>query len=246
MMAHAILLLLSVQGIECFGLQGTTSTHGLSINKQFRPSTSLLFESQDDNGDDEKQQTSGYKNDLDIFGQPKDADGKQTKRKLFFDEEGDIRGPDRIKSCIPYILPLIDGDNFGKYIYDRIPPLGNLDYVLLRPIVDGFHAVPFLSIVLFMIFALGPQFTGQSRAVRFNAQQAILIDVALIFPQILGEAVADAEANFPRALMEPCSNFVWYFIVSCLIYAVTSNLRGKRPDQIPFISGAADYAIGPF
>lgn len=205
----------------------------------------MLFESQDDNnnGHDENNE-SDYKNPLDIFGQPKDK--QQTKGNNPFYDEGDIRGPDRIKSCIPYILPLIDGDNFGKYIYDRIPPLGALDYVLLRPIVEGFHAAPFLSIVLFMIFALGPQFTGQSREVRFNAQQAILVDVALIFPQLLGEAVADAEANFPRAVMEPCSNFVWYFLVSSVVYSVTCNLRGKRPDQIPFISGAADYAIGPF
>jgi len=103
-----------------------------------------------------------------------------------------------------------------------------------------------LSILLFITFALGPQLTNQSREVRFNAQQAVLIDVALIFPSLIGEAVAEADANLPRAIMEPSSNFVWYAYVSAVIYCVVSNLRGKKPDQIPFISNWADYAVGPF
>ena len=178
--------------------------------------------------------------DSDIFGQPK----KKQSRKRGFDDEGEIRGPDRIKSCIPYLLVLIDGDSFGKYIYERIPPLGTLDYILLRPIVEAFQAAPILSISLFMLFALGPRFTNQSREVRFNAQQAVLIDVALIFPSLIGEAIADE--HLPRALLEPATNFVWYAYVSAVVYCVLSNLRGKKPDQIPFISSAAEYAIGPF
>lgn len=85
-----------------------------------------------------------------------------------------------------------------------------------------------------------------SREVRFNAQQAVLIDAALILPTLIGDAVSDADANFPRALMEPCSNFVWFAYASMVIYCVASNLRGKKPDQIPFISGTADYMAGPF
>lgn len=199
-----------------------------------------LFGRGDDDGEEDEKRPI---NNLDIFGQPKDD---KSKRKNAFDDEGDIRGPDRIKSCIPYVLPLIDGDSFGKYVYERFPPLGTLDYVLLRPLVEAVQAAPFLSILLFVAFALGPQFTNQSREVRFNAQQAVLIDVALIFPQLIGEAVAEADANLPRTVMEPCSNFVWIGYASMVVYCVASNLRGKKPDQIPFISGAADYAIGPF
>jgi hypothetical protein len=206
----------------------------------FRPSRTCVFERQEnDDGEDGKRPI----NNLDIFGQPKKENGGKKKN---FDDEGDIRGPDRIKSCIPYLLPLIDGDSFGKYIYERIPPLGTLDYVLLRPLVECIQAVPFLGILLFITFALGPRLTGQSREVRFNAQQAVLIDVALIFPTLIGEAVRSADANLPRTIMEPSSNFVWYAYVSMVIYCIASNLNGKKPDQIPFISNYAEIAIGPF
>eukprot|EP00580_Thalassiosira_gravida_P014971 CAMPEP_0201664422 /NCGR_PEP_ID=MMETSP0494-20130426/5892_1 /ASSEMBLY_ACC=CAM_ASM_000839 /TAXON_ID=420259 /ORGANISM="Thalassiosira gravida, Strain GMp14c1" /LENGTH=179 /DNA_ID=CAMNT_0048143185 /DNA_START=155 /DNA_END=691 /DNA_ORIENTATION=+ len=178
----------------------------INVDKQLdRPSTTSLLSKQDDEGDDKDRRT----DKLDIFGQPNDDDSIMNRKNRAFEEETEIQGPDRIKSCIPYVLPLIDGDSFGTYIYDRIPPLGTLDYVLLRPIVEGFEAAPFLSILLFVAFALGPRLTDQSREVRFNAQQAILIDVSLIIPQLLGGAVADADANLPRAVMEPCSNFVW-------------------------------------
>jgi hypothetical protein len=210
----------------------------------FRPSRTCAYERQggnDDGGDEDKRPV----NNLDIFGQPKDPKGGG-KRKKNFDDEGDIRGPDRIKSCIPYLLPLIDGDSFGKYMYERVPPLGNLDYVLIRPLVECVQAVPFLGILLFIAFSLGPRLTGQSREVRFNAQQAVLIDVALIFPTLIGEAVGSADANLPRSIMEPSSNFVWIAYVSMCIYCVASNLRGKKPDQIPFISNYAEIAIGPF
>mmetsp|Transcript_25875 Transcript_25875/g.42712 ORF Transcript_25875/g.42712 Transcript_25875/m.42712 type:complete len:246 (+) Transcript_25875:184-921(+) len=192
--------------------------------------------SEDNKGDEQQQPI----NNLDIFGQPKD----KPRRK--FEDEGDIRGPDRMKSCIPYMLPLIDGDSFGRFIYERFPPLGSLDYVLMRPFVDAFHAVPFLSIALFMVFAIGPQLSRDSlsREVRFNAQQAIFIDLLLLFPTLIGEAIQGEKV--PMYLLEPSTNFVWIAYMSLVLYSVTSCLRGKKPDQIPFISSAAEMATGPF
>ena len=97
----------------------------------------------DDNEDNDNDNKTEYNNKLDIFGEPKN------KPKIIQDE-GEIRGSDRIKSCIPYILPLIDGDQFGHYLYERIPILDELHYVLLRPIVDATQAAPALSLILFV------------------------------------------------------------------------------------------------
>ena len=192
-------------------------------------------------------------NNLDIFGQPKNEQQSKknsTKKNSFFHDGDDVEiyGPDRIKSCIPYILPLIDGDTFGKYMYERIPPLGDIDYLLLRPLVESVQAAPILGIVLFTAFALGPRFVNLSRNVRFNAQQAVLLDLCLILPTLLGDTIAEADGalHLSRSILEPSSNFVWYANVSMVLYCITWNLRGKKPDEIPFISAAAEYAIGPF
>ena len=229
-----ILLLSAFSLSESFAFSNGGLSSSIQATKQV-PIT-RLFEKSDDNEKDESSREQ-FNNDLDIFGQPKNK-----PRQIV--DEGDIRGADRIKSCIPYMLVMIDGDMFGKYIYERIPPLGTLDYIFLRPIVEGVQAAPFLSIILFAIFALGPRLTDQSREVRFNSQQAVFLDIAILLPSLIAESVADA--HLPRAILEPAANFVWYTYISAVLYCVTSNLRGKVPNQIPWISAMANDAIGPF
>lgn len=161
-------------------------------------------------------------------------------------QDDELVGADRVKACVPYILPLLDGDQFGHYIYyTRLPILGEINDFLLGPLVHLQHKVPFLGVGLFVLLTLGTRFNTEiSRNVRFSAQQAALIDVALIFPQLIGEAFH--EDPLPRSIAEPCSNFVWYAYMTAVIYCIYSNLRGKRPDEIPFISPAADLMVGPF
>lgn len=159
--------------------------------------------------------------------------------------EDELQGSDRIKACFPYILPLLDGAPFGRYIYERIPPIGFLNDILLGPLLNIYHSVPFLGIGLFIALTLGTRGnTEMSRGVRFNAQQAALIDVALVFPELI--AGSFEENPVPRYISEPCSNFVYYAYMSCVIYSIVSNLRGKKPDQIPYISAWSELAVGPF
>jgi hypothetical protein len=157
----------------------------------------------------------------------------------------EIDGPDRIKSCIPYMLPLLEGDMFGKYIYERVPPLKFLDDLLLSPLVSIFDSFPFLGLILFLLISIGSRnVDGMSRAVRFNAQQAVLIDVALIVPSLIGAGLEGV--GVPRIYEEIGSNFVYYALMSSILYSVFMNLRGSKPNGIPYLSSAADYITGPF
>lgn len=161
-------------------------------------------------------------------------------------QDDDLKGSDRIKACVPYILPLLDGDQFGHYIYyTRFPILGEINDFLLGPLIHLHHKIPYLGVGLFILLTLGTRFnTDISRNVRFSAQQAALIDVALIFPELIGSCFA--EQPLPRYIVEPCNNFIWYAYMSAIIYSVYSNLKGQKPDQIPFISPSAELMVGPF
>jgi hypothetical protein len=162
-----------------------------------------------------------------------------------WNREDELEGSDRIKACIPYMLPLLDGDQFGTYIYSRIPPLGFLHDLWLGPLVDIYHQIPFSGILLFVALTLGTRGnTSLSRGVRFSAQQAALIDVVLVFPELIGSGFDDD--NLPRSLVEPCMNFVWYTYMTMVVYSIYCNLRGKKPDKIPYISNYAELVVGPF
>ena len=176
---------------------------------------------------------------------PKSKSLSKTSLMGMWSQNDEIEGSDRIKACIPYLLPLIDGDHFGKYIYERFPFMGAFDQVTIGPLDELGHSIPFLSLGLFMVLTLGTRFnTSMSRNLRFSAQQAALIDVALLFPELIGSGFA--EDPLPRYIAEPCSNFVWYAYMSIVIYCLVSNLRGKKPDQIPYLSNSADMMVGPF
>lgn len=170
---------------------------------------------------------------------------RRTRLYKWMTDDDDLQGSDRIKACIPYMLPLLDGDFFGKYIYQRIPPLGTLDQILIAPLVSILQSFPFLSLILFCLFTLGARNAqGLSRNVRYNAQQAVLIDIVLIFPTIIYEGLADVDV--PRVWAEFGCNFVWYFYTSAIMYSVIMNLRGKKPDGLPILSDAAEFMTGPF
>jgi Chloroplast import apparatus Tic20-like len=165
--------------------------------------------------------------------------------KGMWSQDEELQGSDRFKACVPYILPLLDGDQFGRFIYERIPPLGFVNDVLLGPLIEIYHKIPFLGVGIFLLLTLGTRFnTDMNRNVRFSAQQAALIDVALILPELVASGFDGVDV--PRYLAEPCSNFVWYAYVTAVGYSIYCNLRGKKPDQIPYISGSADMMVGPF
>jgi len=84
-----------------------------------------------------------------------------------------------------------------------------------------------------------------SRMVRFNAQQAVLIDVVLIVPTWMA-SVMERAGSVPRVWDEAGSNFVYYALMTAILYSVFSNLNGKKPDAIPYLSGAAEFMVGPF
>jgi len=167
----------------------------------------------------------------------------QTALKMWNSDE--INGPDKIKACIPYLLPLIDGDMYGKFIYQRVPPLKFLDDLFIAPLVDIFEAYPFFPLIFFVLLVLGTRNAdGMSRVVRFNAQQAVLIDITLILPTLIGEGLDGV--GVPRSYQEFGSNFVFYALMTAIIYSVATNLTGRKPNGIPYVSDAAEYLTGPF
>jgi hypothetical protein len=160
-------------------------------------------------------------------------------------QDEELEGSDKFKACIPYLLPLLDGELWGKYIYDQVPPLGFLDSLFVGPLYETYSQVPFLGLIIFVALTLGTRGNTEiARNVRFNAQQACMIDITLVVPELLGSGFEGDD--MPRWLQEPCMNFVWYYYMSAVLYCIFCNLRGKKPDQIPWLSGIAELLVGPF
>ena len=99
----------------------------------------------------------------------------------------DIQGTDRILSCMPYIVPLLDGDRYGRFLFYQIPILGLADDILLGPFKLIYGTIPFAQLIFFIGLSVLSRNPEIPRPVRFNMQQALLLDIALIFPSLLGQ-----------------------------------------------------------
>lgn len=75
-------------------------------------------------------------------------------------------------------------------------------------------------------------------------QQAIILDIALIFPQLLGQLGSAIKLSPPEALIEPASTTVFFAVSLSIVYAVAANLRGELPNGIPLVSEATERSIG--
>lgn len=77
---------------------------------------------------------------------------------------------------------------------------------------------------------------------RWNLQQAIFVDIALIFPGLLsGIARAGLPAigvTLPAAFMETFDDATFVALLGVLGYCVVSSLLGREPGGIPFVSKA--------
>lgn len=152
---------------------------------------------------------------------------------------------ERIGASAPYLLPLLDGLVFGRFVFERAPTVAALVLPALGPLFRAYRGVPFFAFgIFFALYLLVVRNTGFSRFVRFNTQQALLLDVVLILPQLLGGAVASA--GVPGWLLEAGSSTIFYAVVVSVGYAVISNARGEVPDQIPAVSEAVEAQIGTF
>ena len=160
---------------------------------------------------------------------------------VFFMRSGP--GPDTVEraaAAAAYLLPALDGFNYGAYIYATIPPLGSAAYTVL-PLVNAFNSLPFAGIILFIGLSTFTRNQGLSRFVRFNIQQALLLDIALLIPGFFGPI---AKLVGPE-MATLGSNTVFYAWVLVVAYSWFQIAQGKNPDQVPVLSEAATMQIGP-
>ncbi|GLT83686.1 hypothetical protein SLE2022_019600 [Rubroshorea leprosula] len=149
--------------------------------------------------------------------------------------------PDRIISAICYFYPFFDGIQYGRYVIAQFTPLQVMIQPLL-PAIRIFRSFPLngflVFLTLYFVIVRNPSF---SRYVRFNTMQAIVLDVLLIFPDLL-ERSFNPRDGLGLDLMMSLDSTVFLFILVCLIYGSSSCLLGQMP-RLPIVAEAADRQV---
>jgi len=138
----------------------------------------------------------------------------------------------RLSSVFLYTLPLKASIPFGYYLFYKYSFLKVL-LLLTFPIAIIEKSLPFGSLLLFIILFAGlvrnpnvPYF------VRYNACQALLIDIALIINSYLLRI-------FPIVEL---SSIIFIFTLCIFIYSISQCIYGVEP-EIPLISKSVRMQI---
>jgi len=148
---------------------------------------------------------------------------------------GETTIKDRLFACLPYALPLVSVIPFGGFLLQQFPPL-QLLFLPLAPVMFIYQQIPFAGIVVFfLLFLLVVRNERIIHFIRFNAMQAILLDIALtLFSLLLGVLMP---ALGQSLITETIFNIIFLGTVAACGYAIVQSLLGRYA-EIPTISEA--------
>lgn len=143
-----------------------------------------------------------------------------------------------------YMLPLLDSLKYSKFLLIQFPVF-SLALLPLKPLIDFWFRLGFLQILAFFGMYLGVvQNPQMKRFVRFNAQQAVLLDILLIVPDVLtrlfsgidGQPPMDGPGLQAEILL---FNTVFLYTYFSSVVGVGASGLGKT-FKLPLVGDAAD------
>ena len=166
-----------------------------------------------------------------------------------FDEGDDVNAAGRGLAAISYLLPLLDGLKYSKFLLMQFPLFG-LALLPLKPAIDLWYGLGFLQIVVFFGLYLGVvNNQGMNRYVRFNAQQAILLDILLIVPDVLVRLISGVGGDDAMLTGGPgleaqvlLYNTVFLYVYFTSVVGAGSCAVGKQV-KLPIVGDAAEQQI---
>ncbi|XP_021771388.1 protein TIC 20-v, chloroplastic [Chenopodium quinoa] len=152
-----------------------------------------------------------------------------------------IDAPDRLISAICYFYPLFDGIQYGKYVITQFTPLQLIIQPLI-PAIKVFKSFPLNGVlVFFTLYFVVVRNQNFSKYVRFNTMQAIVLDILLIFPDLL-ERSFNPKDGIGLDLMMSLDSTVFLFLLVSLIYGSYSCALGQVP-RLPIVAEAAERQV---
>jgi hypothetical protein len=167
---------------------------------------------------------------------------KLAEARMSILNDGEPTGRDKLLSILPYLFPLLDSLQFGRFLI--VENADNPLVGLLALAYAAYRSIPFSGFVAFLALNVLSSNPGINRLVRFNMQQAIFLDIALFFPgfiaAILGVVGSSAGLSIPESFVELTNNTIFGALLLTVAYASISSFLGITPDKIPIISQAVD------
>ena len=142
---------------------------------------------------------------------------------------------DRLFAALPYLLPIISGLPFGRFLFDQFPVL-RVFLIPLQPVLFIYSLIPFAGLVVFfLLFLLVVRNERIAHFIRFNTMQAILLDILLVLCSLVLQILLPALGT--NLVTETLINIVFLGTVVACGYSIVQSLLGHYA-EIPTLSEA--------
>ena len=142
---------------------------------------------------------------------------------------------DRIFASLPYLLPLVDVFRYGLFLMAQFPLL-KLLFLPIWPLLQIYYGVRYAGLLIFFaLFIFVVRNERISHFIRFNAMQAILIDITIFLFGILTDLVN--LINIGNFAIQTLSTTIFLGVVVGVVYSIAQSLMGRYA-EIPAISDA--------
>lgn len=149
---------------------------------------------------------------------------------------------DRLYASLPYILPLAAVVVFGAFLFLQFTPLMTVflpilyvNKILSISIID-FISIRFVA--WFCVFIFVVRSYKVNHFIRFNAVQALLLDIIVALMGALTEILSMILGNlaFFPFILQIIASVTFLGITAASVYGIFQCIRGKYADKIPVIS----------
>lgn len=149
---------------------------------------------------------------------------------------------DRLVAALAYLLPLMAGLRYGRFFFREFPISAQI-LVPLQPVIQLYYYTPLSGFIIFLGLYMGIALNRNfSRFVRFNAMQAILLDISLSLPTIIEWIIRPPSSGMALQMYIASYNAIWVFVFACVVYGVVACLAGAKP-RLPIVADAADHQV---
>jgi len=148
---------------------------------------------------------------------------------------------DRAFSVLPYLFPLLDGLQYGRFLLGAEDG-SNPFIAALAILYTLYRNVPFSGLIAFFALNFLSNNPSINRLVRYNMQQAIFLDIALFFPSlvtgVIGIVLGGLKTELPVAVVQLGTDAIFVSLLLALAYCTVSSILGVTPDKLPILSKA--------
>ncbi|KAI3897559.1 hypothetical protein MKX03_037235 [Papaver bracteatum] len=155
-----------------------------------------------------------------------------------------IPATDRLVSVLVYLIPFLNGLKYGTYLFHKYPIL-ELPFNPVIPLLEFYKEIPGIFILLTLYLGIIRD-RSFSRFVRFNSQQALVMEIMVLVPELAKKVLVGVDISeqigLKFELLKLSHDVTFILTVAAFVYAVYKCVLGRIP-EFPGISQAVEWQI---